>query len=300
MGYFYDTRYGLAQAGIDLLSEDLAIRDVVRMRMLPKSPYEDYMLAKLFGCLSEAEKQMDPETLSKEEVETDLQTWCADLDAEPGSTQYREYEQLAKKIFLKRLNTYNDIWERAEKHVDGLMAIHGIKPRTTRPFVGIPPVVKKAADGDQEAIKELKALVSPLPSAGEGPGVRGAPRDDITLGQDSDPDMQSQSAEDIYERDWGKATTIIIAIFLAFTSLWTCLNLIAGPTALAVVMPLESNDVILLEDIKTDQTINRQDAKQSAKQNDLFTSWRSLASWRFNSSDPPFFDAFSSPPNPSG
>ncbi|HQR09378.1 MAG TPA: hypothetical protein PLN21_21330 [Gemmatales bacterium] len=159
-GYFWDPRYGIMQPHCNLTSLTLAIRDVIRMRMLPKSPYEDYMIAQALDALTEEEKKLDPETLCKEERLTELQTWGALKDAKPGMTDYKHLSILTQRFFLERAKEYNRVWAQAESHVDGLMAAKGIKPHPDAHPVGIPPLVKRAAEGDEEAIRELKEWVA--------------------------------------------------------------------------------------------------------------------------------------------
>ena len=71
-GYFYDSRHGIVQPGNNILSWETAVRDIIRMRMLPKSPHEDYIIAEMLDALTEEEKKYNPDHLSKNTVETDL------------------------------------------------------------------------------------------------------------------------------------------------------------------------------------------------------------------------------------
>ena len=211
-GYFYDNAHGLMQPGNDLLSEQVAIRDVLRMRMLPKSQYEDYMIAQLLGALTEDEKKLDPETLSKEEVVTDLHTWDPMRHAIPGQTKYKEEEKLAQLFFLKRVQEYNEVWAKAEQHVDGLLVMHQIQPGMRYPFVGLPLCVKKAAEGDEQAIAQLQIMVA-------------------AAKQQTPEYVNQQVAEHSKLFNLEKITSAALALFLAFSTIWTCMLLIMTPQA---------------------------------------------------------------------
>ena len=318
-GYFYDTRHGLLQPGNDLLGFDLAVRDIVRMRMLPKSPYEDHMIAKMFDALLDKEKGIDPESLSKEEHETDLERWTPEVFAGPGISKYEAYDKVAQAIFLERIQEYNRVWEEAEKHVDGLMAAKGIKPTVRHPFVGLPPVVRLAAKGDPDAINELQTIINntrlaatqsgasaetsvppvpprPVYSPGEGPGVRAGSNETLTPID--------------YERDFGKPCAILIALLLAFTSAWTCFTLIVGPTAIAHVMPCEPTDVepwqgsmVLhcpLQTCNTEYQLLKHITSPTACNHIFSSTCRGQMSTSDPCHEPPFFLAFSSDPHLTG
>lgn len=211
-GYFYDNAHGLTQPGNNLLSEQVAIRDVLRMRMLPKSQYEDYMIAQLLGALTEDEKKLDPETLSKEEVVTDLHTWDPMCHAIPGQTRYQEEERMAQLLFLKRVQEYNEVWAKAEKHVDGLLAMHQIQPGMRYPFVGLPPCVKKAAEGDPQAIAQLQIMVA-------------------AAKQQTPEYVNQQVAEQSKLFGLEKVASMALALFLSFSTVWMCVLLMMTPQA---------------------------------------------------------------------
>jgi len=217
-GYFYDCRHGIVQPGNNILSWETAVRDIIRMRMLPKSPHEDYMIAQMLDALTEEEKKYNPDHLSKETMETDLHTWDPKKFAVPGMTKYKEESLLAQRLFLERIQEYNKIWEEAEKHVDGLLAAKGLKPGMHFPYIGVPPVIRKAAEGDPEAIAEVKiAITSPDPQERDW----GKPwAIDIT---------QEQPDFDPTGMNFGKSLGYIVMMLLAFTSAWTCLCLVIGP-----------------------------------------------------------------------
>ena len=220
-GYFYDQAHGITQPGNNLLSEAVAIRDCIRMRMLPKSQYEDYMIAKLLGALTEDEQKLDPETLSKEELITDLHTWDPMEHAAPGQTQYHEHQKLAQIIFLERVQQYNKVYEKAAAHVDGLLDLHQIQPGMRFPFVGLPPVVKKAADGDPMAIVELQLMVAKA--------------------KEQTPEYVSKQAQENRNiMDFGKACTMGLALLLAFCSVWMCMTMVMGATNDVQIAPGES------------------------------------------------------------
>lgn len=246
-GCFYDNRHGVKVMGEELLAADAAVRDIIRMRMLPKSPYEDHMIAQMLGALSDEEKKLDPEKLSKEERENDLHRWNPEVDAEPGMSKTEEYTKLAKEIFLARIQEYNETWRKAEEHVDGLLAAKGLRPGMHFPYIGLPPVVKKAAQGDPEAIAEIKEAIVP---------------------------------RDKGERDFGRACRIIISLLVAFTCAWTCVSLIAGPSALAIVMSVDESGILLVEDEVVQQALSVHDATVRPKVDRLpFDSWHN-SSWQ--------------------
>jgi len=223
-GYFYDNANGITQPGNLLPSEAVAIRDCIRMRMLPKSQYEDYMIAKLLNALTEDEKKIDPETLSKDEVMTDLHTWDLMEDAAPGQTKFQEHQKLAQIIFLQRVQEYNAIYEKAAVYVDGLLDEKQIKPGMRFPFVGIPPVVKKAADGDKAAIAELQIMVN--------------------RAKEQTPEyVRKQAEENRNLMDFGKPCAIGLALLLAFCSVWMCMTLVLGPTNIAHVTGTSTDDM---------------------------------------------------------
>ncbi|MFT3883450.1 MAG: hypothetical protein QM703_27845 [Gemmatales bacterium] len=271
-GYHYDHYHGMVQPGNNLPSMELAIRDCIRMRMLPKSQYEDFMILQLFNALTEDEKRIDPETLCKEEKMSALHNWDPNVHAEPGQTKYKLYEEMSRIIFLQRVQEYNDIYAKAAQHVDGLMDEKQIEPGMRFPFVGVPPIVKKAADGDKEAIAKLQSMVN-----------RARMRSPEAVAEEAEENRRNL--------DWGRASAIGLALLLAFCSVWMCGCMIFSPAMSSIVMPLEVTESLMVVDEVVEQTIYRQDAKKAkkAKKNTSHDSWRSSASWRFNS--PAFFKA---------
>ncbi len=228
-GYHYDHYHGLVQPGNNLPSMELAIRDCIRMRMLPKSQYEDFMIMQLFNALTEDEKKIDPETLCKEEKMSALHNWDPNVHAEPGQTKYSLYQEMSRIIFLQRVQEYNDIYEKAAQHVDGLMDEKQIEPGMRFPFVGVPPIVKKAADGDKEAIAKLQTMVNRARSR-------------------SPEAVKKQAEENRRNLDWGHASAIGLALLLAFCSVWMCGCMVFSPTLFAMTTPLDVCDAITLTD----------------------------------------------------
>lgn len=218
MGYFYETKHGIMQPANNLTSLALAIRDVIRMRMLPKSPYEDYLIAEALGALTEDEKKVNPETLSREERDTDLHTWNPYRDACPGDTRYREQAVLTQRLYLERLQEYNRIWAQAEAYVDGLMEAKGMKPHPDALRIGIPPVVRKAAEGDEQAIQELKDYVA------RNNLLRAA-----TAEEQEDTYFTSRGMVLRKHPHLGRATSVVASVLIAFITAWMCLSLAAGP-----------------------------------------------------------------------
>ncbi len=205
-GYFYDTRHGIVQPGNNILSWEVAVRDIIRMRMLPKSPHEDYIIAQMLDALTEEEKKYNPEHLSKDTVETDLHTWDPKRFAVPGMTKYKE---------------------------ESLLAAKGLKPGMHFPYIGVPPVIRKAAEGDPEAIAEVKIAIT---SADQMEADWGKPwAIDVT---------QKQPDFDPTGMNFGKSLGYIVTLLLAFTSAWTCLCLVVGPHYfVAEVVRLQSDDM---------------------------------------------------------
>ena len=158
-GAFVDTATGRRIPGIDLPEELIAQRDVVRMRMLPKSPREDWLLAQMTGTLTEEEKKLDPNTLSDKEIETDLHRWNPLDYAAPGNNGRQLEYSAADIVFIERLRHQNEIWDRAFKTIDSKLEELGLHPRIVKPFVALPPLVQRAADGDPKASEELFKLM---------------------------------------------------------------------------------------------------------------------------------------------
>jgi len=228
-GYHHDHYHGIVQPGNDLPSMETAIRDCIRMRMLPKSQYEDFMIMQLFNALTEDEKKIDPETLCKEEKMTALHNWDPNVHAKPGQTKYKLYEEMSRIIFLQRIQEYNSIYEKAAQHVDGLMDEKQIEPGMRFPFVGVPPIVKKAADGDKEAIAKLQSMVN--------------------LAKARSPEAVAKQAEENRRNlDWGHASAVGLALLLAFCSVWMSACMILSPTMCELAMPLNICHEITLTD----------------------------------------------------
>ena len=159
VGAFVHSGHDCEQAGIDLLGQDCAVRDIIRMRMLPKSPKEDWLLAELFDCLTEDEKKIDVTKLSDKEAATDLNQWMPAKHAAPGNTKYNAYQSIAKAVYLERLKHYNEVWKKAEEKVEARMKELGLTPRIVKPFVGLPDIIKRTSEGDEKALDELTELL---------------------------------------------------------------------------------------------------------------------------------------------
>ena len=282
-GYHYDHALGLTQPGNNLPSMETAIRDCIRMRMLPKSQYEDFMIMQLFSALTEDEKKIDPETLCKEEKMTALHKWDPNVHAKPGQTKYKLYEEMSRIIFLQRVQEYNAIYEKAAQHVDGLMDEKQIEPGMRFPFVGVPPIVKKAADGDKEAIAKLQSMVN-----------RARERSPEAVGRKAEENRRNL--------DWGHACAVGLAILLAFCSVWMSACMILSPAMCELTMPLEVCDVLEMMD-EVHQNDNHKDTKQNTKhrtqQNSVSRASASFVPLWFTISDA-FFKSSTSAPLHSG
>ncbi|HQR08814.1 MAG TPA: hypothetical protein PLN21_18480, partial [Gemmatales bacterium] len=276
-GYHYDHALGITQPGNNLPSMETAIRDIVRMRMLPKSQYEDFMILQLFSALSEDEKKIDPETLCKEEKLTALHNWDPNVHAEPGQTKYKLYEEMSRIIFLQRVQEFNEVYEKAAQHVDGLMDEKQIQPGMRFPFVGLPPIVRKAADGDKEAIAQLQSMVN--------------------RAREQTPEyVAKQAQENRNILDLGHACAVGLALLLAFCSVWMCACMILTPTMGEMVMPLEVCEVIELVD---QQKNNHKDTKNGAQHYSVSSASASFVPLWLSTSDA-FFEGSTSAPISSG
>lgn len=162
-GQYYDSDVGMTRNAFELNPTLLAQRDAARMRILPKSPREDSILAELLDAKLEPCDHFDPSTIDGTERPTDLGT----LDPyEFSDFKYRKYSagkeeiyRMARTIWLERLKHYNDTWCAAEKDITGVMDLFGIKLHVLHDSVGIPEPIKRALAGDVEAIADLKASV---------------------------------------------------------------------------------------------------------------------------------------------
>jgi hypothetical protein len=247
LGYFLHPKFGVAVPDGDLSPDMIVCRDLVRMRMMPRSTYEDYIIMEELGLLKEEEKVENAEWLNDIKIPNRLEEFEVE-DLMPVATNYKEYNMLAKKIFLGRLQTYNDTWIKAEEYVEGLMKKFNIKLGQAHTFRGLPRQVRQAAAGDPEAIKELKEIVaSPEPIVGtpddprEGeklvlpPNVRKTDskalkamsdhiRDEVETHQAFAPPKL-----DPKKPNFGLPIQKMAAFLIGFTLLWNCLCLIVSP-----------------------------------------------------------------------
>jgi hypothetical protein len=207
-GYYYDPRHGIMIQSQDLPPEQLAEREIMRMRLLPKSPREDAILA---DALLDLEKdEADYHKINNIETPTDIR----DFDPESIekrhliSDPYQEACLLARRIFIERLQNYNTIWQKAAEKVDGLLEAVGIKIGFRHESVGLPKCVQRAAEGDVEAIKELRAAVAEIQAS------------------KTKPKTAEEKQEQLKKVLSTPFRTQALAIFLAFSSLWTCTTLV--------------------------------------------------------------------------
>lgn len=207
-GYYYDPRHGIMIQSLDLPPEQVAEREIMRIRMLPKSPREDAIIA---DAMFELEKdEADYHKINNIETPTDIR----DLDPDAvenrslRSDRYKEACLIARRVFLERLQNYNTIWQKAAEKVDGLLEAVGIKIGFRHESVGLPKCVQRAADGDVEAIKELRAAVA-----------------EINASQ-TKPKTFEEKEEELKKVLSTPFRVQAMAIFLAFSSLWTCTTLV--------------------------------------------------------------------------
>ena len=213
-GYYCDPRRGVVQPALDLPMEQVAERDIIRMRFLPKSPREDAIIADALLEVEneEAEAEAWYEKVNNMEVPTDARKFDPVFNDGPWMQhpRHRSYVTTAKKIFLERLKHYNEVWQKAEEKVEGLMEAIGIKIGFCHESVGLPRSVQKAAEGDAEAIKALKSAVREM--------------------QANKSTMKSEAEKkEQLERALNTPYHVqALAIFLAFSSLWTCTTMVLG------------------------------------------------------------------------
>ncbi|MBL8820944.1 MAG: hypothetical protein JNJ77_00015, partial [Planctomycetia bacterium] len=211
-GYYYDPRRGVAQPALDLPMEQVAERDIIRMRFMPKSPREDAIIADALLEVENEEAEADAwyEKVNNMEVPTDARKFDPVFNESPGMQHARNrgYVTTAKKIFLERLKHYNEVWQKAEEKVEGLMEAIGIKIGFCHESVGLPRSVQRAAEGDAEAIKALKSAVKEMQA------------NKSTIKSEAEKKEQLKHALNTPYH------VQALAIFLAFSSLWTCTSMV--------------------------------------------------------------------------
>ena len=225
-GYSYCSSMNTVQPGVHLSALDVAIRDIIRLRMLPKSPKEDDILAEMSHSLSEEEEKLriDRKKLDDRECQTDIRIldpheFDADQEALRTSITHREQSILAQRLFIERLRAYNETWQKAEERVKGIMEALGIKLGFRHETVGLPDVVQQAVSGDEQAIAELKQVVANHLKLKE---------------QNQGRERKKEFAEFFAEGFLSKAATLVCVFVVAFTCMWTCLNLVIGPRSQAL------------------------------------------------------------------
>ncbi|HQR41428.1 MAG TPA: hypothetical protein PLX97_02065 [Gemmatales bacterium] len=162
-GRYYDAEVGVTRNSFELNPNLIAERDAARMRILPKSPREDAILAEFLDTIVEPRDHFDPDKVDDTKRPTDIGTLnpyeFSDFHGCKYSRNNEPLYHMARKIWLERLKHYNDTWCAAEKHITGVMDLFGIKLHVLHDSVGIPEPIKRALAGDTEAIADLKASV---------------------------------------------------------------------------------------------------------------------------------------------
>ena len=138
---------------------------------------------------------------------------------------------LAQRRFLTRIQEYNEIWKKAEEHVDGLLAAKGLRPGMHFPYIGVPPVIKRASEGDPEAIAEIKETLAPHYQRDRDWGKPWAI-----------DNVRTPLPVDHSGYDFGKVFSVTVSLLLAFASVWMCLCLVVGPKNVAELVRVQSED----------------------------------------------------------
>ena len=214
-GYFYEPRYGVVQPALDLKAEQVIERDIIRMRLLPKSPREDAIIADALLELEkeEAENKAWYEKVNNIEVPSGVREFdpnAYEESLEHINPRHNGYHSTAKRIYLERLQHYNSIWQKAEEKVEGLLEAVGIKIGFRHESVGLPKCVQKAAEGDADAISELKSAVAEMQA------------------NQSKKKSEAEKKEQLERALSTPFHVQAMAIFLAFSSLWTCTTMVFG------------------------------------------------------------------------
>jgi hypothetical protein len=116
-GYYYVPGVDMEQPECNLDPDTIARRDVVRMRHLPKSPYEDRILAEEYQATFEVENKIDKEKLSKKEMPCDE---YRDIREVPQPKWWDEKRRLTNRLTIERAWAWNNAMERAEAHVEAI------------------------------------------------------------------------------------------------------------------------------------------------------------------------------------
>lgn len=218
-GYFVNTTYGVCEQGIDLRPEQLAMRDFMRLRMMPKSPREDAIFADLFDAIvkdeAKEQKELQLEQINDQEVESDIRRMNPDEFSErfeggKTSGSYKPLSAMVRRLYLERLRNYSEIWANAEQNINGIMDVFGIKPGFRHDSFGLPPLVQLAAQGDKQAIATLK--------------------EELAQHKKVKVKEEGKVKEEKVINGAGIFSTVI-PLLLAFAMYWPCLMLVFGNLA---------------------------------------------------------------------
>ena len=168
-GYSYEPSENMLAPGHRLSMVAAFTRDLLRMRMLPKSAREDAYLMQACGLIDpEDPATLDPKTLSDEKIQPNFRLHDPEYyvrdpqEQHDQSPEHARTAQLLQALKAARVHTYNEIWEMANKQVDGIMEAFGIKLGFVHETLGVPTIVRKALDGDAEAIRTLREAVAEI------------------------------------------------------------------------------------------------------------------------------------------
>jgi len=122
-GYFYYPGMKVCTIADCLPPEQIAKRDIIRMRFMPKSPYEDRILAEEYDAVFEEERTINKESLLNYPLEGDWYEYERVIQERSDQIGDRgTYERLARRVFIERLRNYYEHRETAEKQIDARSA----------------------------------------------------------------------------------------------------------------------------------------------------------------------------------
>jgi hypothetical protein len=117
-GYYFVPGIGMEQPESCLDPEIVAVRDAVRLRHLPKSPYEDRILAEYYGATFPQEKDINPDTLLKKEMESDEFSQDPTRGIRMGRYQDGPRDRLTARLVAERIRVRNELLAQAEARLD--------------------------------------------------------------------------------------------------------------------------------------------------------------------------------------
>ncbi len=227
--------------------EDIAVRDILRMRFLPKSPYEEFILAEEYDAVLKEEADVNKEHLLNYPLEGDWYDYENNIHQVLEDIGDRDaYQRLARRVFIERLRYFNETRETAERKIDAKseeILAHLRKKHNVRTESKFDQILKanKAKMEKEKAmgIQERRGVSPPVP-----------PTSDTTTSLTPDPDVVSRSPDrdthpteglpnlnpkwrhmlcipPLQQNDphWkGSFATVFAPILLALITLWALLN----------------------------------------------------------------------------